>query len=144
MKSIRTEILLLEQIFGNSSNRVERLNSNPKMTKNARQFLMNDVLTYYRQTIVPELSCLGVGGESFIPFLEELAMTTSPQMTLSERQQAEFFELLDDLGVAIFECDRTNSLEAYQIRLRYYLESCMAIGDWELGIGEWGLVNGDW
>jgi hypothetical protein len=124
MKSNRTETLLLEQIFGNSNNRVERLDSDLKMTKNARQFLMNDVLTYYRQTIVPELSCLGIRGENFIPLLEELAMAISPQMTLSARQQADFFELLNDLGVAIFECDRANSLEAYKIRLQYYLESC--------------------
>ncbi|MCU0538150.1 MAG: hypothetical protein MUD14_30055 [Hydrococcus sp. Prado102] len=132
MKSYRTETLFLEQIFGNT-NKVERLDSDPKMTKNARQFLMNDVLTYYRQTIVPELACLGIRGEIFIPCLEELAMAISPLMTLSERQQADFFELLNDLGVAMFECDRANNLKAYQIRLQYYLESCaeqIAIGDW--------------
>lgn len=134
MKSNRLETLLLEQIFGNSNNRVERLDFNLKMTKNARQFLMNDVLTYYRQTIVPELACLGVRGEFFIPFLEELAGQLPPQMTLSERQQVDFFELLNDLSVAIFECDRSNSLEAYQIRLQYYLESCV----------EQLLVNRDW
>ncbi|NJP22088.1 MAG: hypothetical protein HC763_27215 [Hydrococcus sp. CRU_1_1] len=70
----------------------------------------------------------------FYPFLEELAGQLPPQMTLSERQQVDFFELLNDLSVAIFECDRSNSLEAYQIRLQYYLESCV----------EQLLVNRDW
>jgi hypothetical protein len=94
------------------------------MNKNARRFLQDEVVTYYQQTIAPELYCLGVRSESFIPLLEELAQEISADLTLSDRQQEEFLTLLMDIGVAIFESDRAIDLKAYKMRLQDYLARC--------------------
>ena len=117
-------ILFFEGTFGNSSSRIARTSSQTKMTKNARQFLLNEVLTYYQHTIAPELYCLGVRSEPFILLIEELAQEISPKATLSEEQQRSFLEQLLDLGVAMFESDRPRDLQVYKMKLKRYLESC--------------------
>lgn len=109
--------------FGNA-NRVARNDSECKMIKNARQFLLNEVLTYYRETIAPELYCLGVQSDRFIPKIEELAQEIAPEIALSEHQQTQLLEQISEIGVAMFECDRDSDLEAYKIRLKQYLVSC--------------------
>jgi hypothetical protein len=94
------------------------------MSKNARQFLLNEVLDYYQETLMPELACLGVRSDNFVPLLEALAWEISSDLTLSEHQQEEFLELLTDISVQMFEADRLDHLTVYKITLQNYLESC--------------------
>lgn len=94
------------------------------MSKNARQFLLNEVLTYYQETLMPELACLGVKSDRFVPLLEELAWEISDDLALSEHQQKEFLEQLTEISIQMFDADLLSHLVDYKIRLQSYLESC--------------------
>ncbi|NJO94603.1 MAG: hypothetical protein HC820_10240 [Hydrococcus sp. RM1_1_31] len=96
------------------------------MSKNARQFLLNEVLTYYQETLMPELACLGVKSDRFVPLLEELAWEISCDLSLSEYQQKEFLEQLTDISIQMFDGDLLSHLADYKIKLQRYLESCYA------------------
>jgi hypothetical protein len=94
------------------------------MSKNVRQFLLSKVLTYYRETIMPSLACLGVKSDRFVPLLEELAWEVKSDLTLSNHQQKEFLDLLTDISIQMFEANLLIHLINYKKKLRNYLESC--------------------
>jgi len=91
------------------------------MTDSAQQFLRDRALNYYEQTLMPELSRLGVESERFIVLLKELALETSPKITLNRQQQQEFLEQLLNIGVKMFESERTSDFKGYKTKLKIYL-----------------------
>jgi hypothetical protein len=111
-------------MFGHSNSRVANVTSASTTIVNARQFILNEILTYYQQSIVPELYCLGVCGERFIPLLEEIAREISPEIVLNEQQQNSILERLLDISMAMFDGDNPNELLAYKALLRDEINAC--------------------
>jgi hypothetical protein len=91
------------------------------MAKNAKQFLFNEILTYYRYVIMPDLYCLGVRSDRFLGVLEELAHEIPPEITLGKQQQKKFFNRLIDIAIEMFESDRISDFKLYKRRLKSYL-----------------------
>jgi hypothetical protein len=91
------------------------------MAKNAKQFFFEEILTYYRCVIMPDLYCLGVRSDRFLDVLEELACEIPPEITLGKQQQKKFFNRLIDIAIEMFEADRISDLKVYKKRLKSYL-----------------------
>jgi hypothetical protein len=111
-------------MFGYFNSGVANVNSALTMSANARQFILSDILTYYQQSLVPELYCLGVRGDRFIPLLEEIAQEISPEIVLNEQQQNYILERLLDISVAMFDGDNPNDLLAYKALLKDEINTC--------------------
>lgn len=93
------------------------------MTENAKQFLLDRALNYYKQTLMPELNRLGLESDRFVVLLKELALETSPKITLDRQQQLEFLEQLMSISVKMFDSDRHSDLKVYKTKLRGCLRS---------------------
>ncbi|MCU0535201.1 MAG: hypothetical protein MUD14_15040 [Hydrococcus sp. Prado102] len=91
------------------------------MAKNAKQFLFDEILSYYRYVLMPDLYCLGVRGDRFLGVLEELAHEIPPEITLEKQQQKKFCNRLIDIAIEMFEADRISDLKIYKKRLKNYL-----------------------
>jgi hypothetical protein len=98
------------------------------MDTNARQFLLDEAIAYYRQSIAPDLYCLGVNNESLLNILEELAREISPDLVLDEQQQQLFLELLIDVSTAMFDRDRAFDLIIYKQQLKNFLNAGLELG----------------
>jgi hypothetical protein len=88
------------------------------MAKNAKQFLFDEILTYYRYVIMPDLYCLGVPSDRFLGVLEEIAREIPPEVTLGKQQQKKFVKRLINIAIEMFEADRTSDLKIYKKRLK--------------------------
>lgn len=91
------------------------------MAKNAKQFLFDEILTYYQYVLMPDLYCLGVRGDRFLGVLEELAQEIPPEITLGKQQQKKFFNRLIDIAIEMFEADCLCDLKIYKKRLKSYI-----------------------